>query len=611
MRKLVEKSMLGRAWMLAMAEPSQSLELRVKSLDNDLVHEILCSRGIIDSEDVRKFLNPSIKESMPDPFVLKDMEIGAKIIADAVREHKKIAIFGDYDVDGITSTAIMLKYLRGLGADPLWHLPTRDGEGYGLNTDAIRELKEQGAEVLISVDCGISAVAEVEYAKSLGLTVVITDHHGADSELPAADAVINPKRPDDESGLSYLAGVGVAFMFLVALNRELRQLAVSKEQRANNDNNVGKSDATFADCSLLTAISKINLLDFLDLVALGTVCDMMPLIGLNRAFVATGMKVLKLRKNLGLSVLMDSIGLKKVSEYLLSFTIGPRLNAAGRLDSAGPALELLLTDNILIARDLAAKLNKMNQERMEIQNEIMVKAIELADECIKSGRCSLWISGENWHNGVMGIIAGRLKDKYNAPSLVATIINGEIDGSGRSIPGVDLGKIIHDAIDAGILIKGGGHSAAAGFTLKAEKEQEFCEFFEDAARRQLGGAPMQSEIVIDAELDAGGASLKLIRELAALAPFGQNNPEPTLVLNGGTLAYASAMGNGNHLRGTIRTSAGNLLSFVGFNLVATKIGEFLLDDANTGAKLKLCGKLQENEYNGRVNAQFVLEDMSV
>jgi single-stranded-DNA-specific exonuclease len=349
----------------------------------------------------------------------------------------------------------------------------------------------------------------------------------------------------------------------------------------------------------------------MDLVALGTICDTMPLIGLNRAFVATGLKVLGLRQNLGLKTLMDLAGIKTPSVYAVGFALGPRLNAAGRLDSAAPALELLLTDNVLIANDLANKLHNMNQERIDIQNAIMLDAIEKANKCCESGRCSVFVCGDNWHGGVMGIIAGRLKDKYNLPTCVATRNDGIINGSGRSIAEIDLGKIIHDALAAGILSEGGGHAAAAGFSLKAEREQDFCEFLEHAVNEQLKGNKPKSEVIVDAEIDASGADLKLVERLSDLAPFGQSNPEPTLVLHGAVLKFATTMGKGNHIRGAVTTSNGKQLSFVGFNLAETPVGNFLLDDANTNTKIMMLGKLKENEYNGRVSAQFTLEDIAV
>lgn len=587
MRKVVEKSILGQVWAVATYPGDDNSP---SNADN-LVQKILISRGVTDMAAMEKFLNPCIKDYMPNPSVMRDMDVAAKIIADSILNNDKIAIYGDYDVDGITSTAIFVKYLRSIGADVVWHLPTREGEGYGLNTGAIDEIARGGARLIITVDCGISGVAEVAYAKSLGLRVVVTDHHSPDAVLPTADAVVNPKRADDTSGLSYLAGVGVAFLTLVATRRELRARDVSDD--------------------MARRIADTNPMNYLDLVALGTICDTMPLVGLNRAFVATGLKVLGLRNNLGLRTLMDVAGIKKPSVYAAGFALGPRLNAAGRLDSAAPALELLLTDNPLIANDLAHKLHQMNQDRIDIQNAIMVAAGDMAQKCCDAGRCSLFVCGDNWHGGVMGIIAGRLKDKYNLPSCVATRSDGVINGSGRSIPGVDLGHIIHDALAAGIVSEGGGHAAAAGFSLSAENEEKFCKFLEQAVRTQLNGVMPHREIVADAEMDAGGATLKLVNKLNALAPFGQGNPEPTLILNGATLRFATTMGGGAHLRGSVATSAGTQLAFVGFNLVGTPVGDFLLDDANANTKIMLLGKLKENEYNGHISAQFFLEDIAV
>ena len=579
MRKIVEKSMLGKVWV-STGDYEQNLTDTKVLIDN-----ILKSRGIVGEGNTEKFLNPSIKAYMPDPFVLQDMEKAINIIADSVCNHEKVAIYGDYDVDGITSTAVFVKYLRELGVDVSWHLPTREGEGYGLNTSAIEQIANSGVKLLISVDCGISGIEEVKYAKELGLKVVITDHHSPDNVLPDADAVVNPKRQDDTSGLIYLAGVGVAFMCVVALNRELR-------------------NRNFFD-------KEINLMDYTDLVALGTICDTMPLIELNRAFVATGLKVMGQYKNLGLKTLMNIAGVKQPSVYVAGFVIGPRINAAGRLDSASPALDLLLTDNPLIALDLAQKLDAMNKERIAIQNAVMLSATDMAEQCCKNGKCSVFVCDDNWPGGVMGIIAGRLKDKYNLPTCVATRADGVINGSGRSISNVDLGKIIHEALALGILSEGGGHAAAAGFTLNADKEKEFCEFLESAVIKQLDGKKPEREVFVDAEMDASGANMNFLKKISALAPFGQGNPEPTLVLHGAVLKYVKYKGSGNTLSGRVRTASGTELSFVGFNLVGTAIGDFLLDDENTNTTITMLGKLKENDYNGSNQAQFILEDMAL
>jgi len=585
-RKIVEKSILGKVWTVS---DDDNLNKNLNDADA-FVRDILKSRGITDDVEIEKFLHPSVKEYMPDPFVLKDMDVATRVIADAVCAGDKIAIYGDYDVDGITSTALFVKYLTEAGVDVSWHLPTREGEGYGLNVSAVEQIAQSGVKLLITVDCGISGINEVKKAKELGLRVVVTDHHSPDNVLPDADAVVNPKRKDDTSNLDFLAGCGVAFLTLVALNRELRDhRGFFKEEK-----------------------NEINLLNYMDLVALGTICDTMPLIDLNRAFVSTGLQVLGLRQNLGLRTLMDLAKIKKPSVYAVGFALGPRLNAPGRLNSAAPALELLLTKDPFVATDLANQLHKMNQERIDKQNAIMVDATDMAEQCCKNGKCSLFICGDNWHGGVMGIIAGRLKDKYNLPTCVATKTDGVINGSGRSIPDIDLGKIIHDAIAAGILSEGGGHATAAGFTLNADNEQEFCDFLEKAVREQLKGERLIPEIFVDAQLDASGANMNLVKEMAVLAPFGQCNPEPTLVLTGGVLKFATPTGEGSpHLRGVIKTSNGGQLSFVGFNLVGTPVGNFLLDDMNTNTKIMMLGKLKENEYNGRTGVQFIVEDIAI
>lgn len=588
MKNIVEKSMLGRTWRLV-AYPDVNVEC---GSEDSLINRILCGRGVCGVDNVHRFLNPSIKEYMPNPSVLRDMDVAARVIADAICAGHKIAIYGDYDVDGITSTAVFVKYLQALGIDTIWHLPIRDGEGYGLNNAAIDDIVAAGAKLIITVDCGISGVAEVAHANSLGIRVVVTDHHSPDADLPDADAVVNPKRNDDTSGLEYLAGVGVAFLTLVAVNRELKNCQISDELRSRLNN--------------------INLLNYLDLVALGTICDTMPMVELNRAFVSTGLKVLGLRNNVGLRTLMDIAGVSNPSVYTAGFVLGPRLNAAGRLDSASPALELLLTDNPLIAHDLANKLHLMNQERIDIQNAIMVAAGDVAEKCVADGKCSLFVCGDNWHGGVMGIIAGRLKDKYNMPTCVATRCDGIINGSGRSIQGIDLGKIIHEALNAGVISEGGGHAAAAGFSLPVDKEEEFYAFLESSVLNQLGGRVPVHEMLVDAEIDASGANMNLVRQLQALEPFGQGNPEPVLVLRGARLHFATIMGKGaTHLRGTVMTSNGTQLSFVGFNLVGTPVGNFLLDDMNTNTKITMLGRLKENEYNGRVSAQFCLEDIAI
>ena len=566
MKIICDKSVSGKIWA---TDDSIAGE--------NVIDSILEKRGI-GVCDRRVFLNPSIAEQMPDPFVLKGMEAAVKIAASAVRAKEKIAIFGDYDVDGITATALLIKFFRQIGADIIWRLPDRESEGYGLNEEAVRDFASQGAKVLMTVDCGITAAREVRLAKELGLSVVITDHHEPNENPVAADAVVNPKQAGDESALSYLAGVGVAFMFLVALNRELGRPVP-------------------------------DLINNLDLVALGTICDTMPLVGLNRAIVKSGLKVLEKRQNIGLKALMDLARVKKSDVYAAGFMLGPRLNAAGRIMDANLALNLILTDNHLLAEDLAGQLNDMNTRRQAIQNKILLEADDLAAEQKAKGAYCIFISGNDWHGGVMGIVAGRLKEKYNLPCCVATKSEGIINGSGRSIESVDLGKIIHLALEEGIITAGGGHAAAAGFELSSENEEKFSAFLNEKVAAALGGIYPVPKIKVDIEMDAGGANLELAENLEQLAPFGIGNGEPVLALSGGIWTYGRTMGSGGvHLSGTLKTSAGSL-PVVGFNMSDSSLGKFLLDDSNFGCKIRIVGKLKENDFSGGV--QLFLEDIAI
>ena len=568
MKVICNKSLSGKVWNLA------------GDATGDVLDSILRGRGIVSDDDKEKYLNPTLRDTMLDPFVMMGMENAAKIAADAVRAKKKIAIFGDYDVDGITSVAIFAKYFKQIDADVMWHLPDRESEGYGLKKTAIKNFRDAGAELLITVDCGVTAHGEVEYAKSLGMSVIVTDHHEPGPKIPVADAVINPKQDGCASGLCYLAGVGVAFMFLIALNRQLGRPVT-------------------------------DMMQFLDLVAIGTVCDTMPLVGLNRAITASGIKVLEKRESIGLSVLMEAANVKAIDVYAMGFVLGPRLNAAGRMRDATLALDLVLSDNEIMARELAEKLNDMNSHRQNVQNAIMLDADDIARKQFDAGAYALFIAGDNWHGGVLGIISGRLKEKYNRPTAVLTREGGVLSGSGRSVSSVDLGHIVQTALENGILTAGGGHAAAAGFELSAENEMKFMGFLNNSIKEQLGGNYPTAKIDIDVEMDAGGATLEFAESLAKMAPFGMGNPEPVLALTGGLWTHSRRMGQGGeHLSGTLRTSRGNL-AVVGWGMADTDIGTFLLDSANYGKKINIAGKIKKNSWNGTESVQIFLEDIAL
>lgn len=585
MRIIVEKSLSGRTWTIESIDEKASSLIAEKYNLPKPVADLLLSRDV---SNIETFLNPSIKNQMPDPFVLKDMDLAISHIKEAIVSGKKIGIFGDYDVDGITSTGILINYFKAIKFNNyMWILPSREGDGYGLNSEAIDRMHEKNTDVLICVDCGISAVKEVEYANSLGMSCVILDHHELEHNIPKAIAVVDPKRSDDTSNLNYLAAVGVCFLFLVGLNRALRETGYF-----NNED------------------KEPNLMDFLDMVAMGTVCDTMPLIELNRAFVATGLKVLKNKKNLGIKTLLDTSGTKVISVYTLGFVLGPRLNAAGRLTSADKSLQLLLSNDQSEAQRLAADLVELNDKRKDIEAITLASAIEKIDSNLDKYKNFIFVYDKSWHGGVMGIIAGRLKDKYNRPTCVATISDaGIINGSGRSTAEVDLGKIIMEGVARGILSEGGGHSAAVGFSLNPENTEKFLEFANQKVCEQMGDKCMIPTVKADVLMDLGGVNRELLKTFEQCEPYGQNNFEPKFILTGATLMWANVFGNG-HIKLSFKASNGTTIQAMLFGGLHTEIGKYLLEENNYGRTLRICGRLKENEFNGRTRVQLILEDIS-
>ncbi|MDR2685921.1 MAG: single-stranded-DNA-specific exonuclease RecJ [Rickettsiales bacterium] len=586
MKKIVDKSLTGKSWFVSDVNPEQVSAIQKENSVSEIVASLMVARGI---EKPAEFLNPSLHNQLPDPNVVLGMNDAVRIASDSVLAGDKIAVFGDYDVDGITAAAVMVKYLLALGLDDkvVWRLPHRDHEGYGLSKDAVDEFHKLNANLIITVDCGISAMQAAAHAKSLGLKLIITDHHNQGSpELPVADAIINPKRIGDESGLGMLAGVGVVFMFLIALNRNLRERGFFNDAKPEPD-----------------------LKEFLDLVAIGTICDTMPLIGLNRAIVSTGLKVANLWNRTGLRILGDVAGCKHLDVYGAGFMLGPRLNASGRLGTADDSMKLLLTDNEIEARELAEKLDGLNRQRKDIESGILQLSCEMVDAEGGDANC-IFVCGENWHGGVMGIIAGRLKEKYYRPACIATIQpDGVAKGSGRSVPEVDLGGIIEEARAKGLLIEGGGHAAAAGFSLRVENIPAFKKHLEDSVAKIMKGREFAPLLKADLMIDASAANLDMARSLSVLSPFGQDNPEPGFILSGAVIDWVEPVGTG-HLRLGFTTAVGRLAG-IGFGMLKTAAGEFFMNDANRGRKIVLFARVKENIYNGNSSVQLMVEDAYV
>ena len=492
----------------------------------EMLARVLAGRDV-EIDAVEDFLDPTIRKLMPDPYTVTQMEAGAKRIAEAATRGEKVAIFGDYDVDGATSAALLAWGLRHCGLDPLIHIPDRIFEGYGPNTEAIRMLAGKGATLLVTVDCGTTSLEPLA-ARRLGMAVVVIDHHQCGDQLPEVDALINPNRPDDLSGLGHLAAVGLVLVTLVAVNRELRARGFWTSEMPEPD-----------------------LLGMLHGVALGTVADVAPLIGLNRAFVAKGLIAMRRRDHVGLTALMDVSRLNGPPEaWHLGFMLGPRINAGGRIGRADLGVRLLLEGDVSEAARIAAELDRLNTERRVIEQmaEAQAEAEALASLGLEDKGSVIVTASEGWHPGVVGLVASRLKEKFSRPAFAIALEPGGIGtGSGRSIGGVDLGKAVREAVKDGLLMKGGGHAMAAGVTLRKEKLAEFRAYMESTLAADVAASRHANEIFIDGAVSARAVTTELATTLNRAGPFGSGNPEPVIALPSHQLVYADEVGQA-HLR---------------------------------------------------------------
>ena len=546
------------------------------------VARIIASRGI-PVDDVANFINPKLQNLMPDPFCMKDMEKAAKRIAEAIVKKQKVAIIGDYDVDGATSSSVLRLYLESVGIEPEIHIPERD-EGYGPSRQAFDEFAALGAELVITVDCGTTAFDVFDYAGSLNIPVIVLDHHEAEVRLPEVYAVVNPKRldeSDDYPYLKYMAAVGVVFCTIVAVNRELRKQGFF----------AGRKEP--------------NLLQWLDLVALGTVCDVVPLLGLNRAFVRQGLRIMSLRSNTGLRALIDKSGISEApSAFHLGYVLGPRINACGRVGEASLGNKLLCSRDDFQAGQLADKLNEFNAQRKEIEAYVLLSAIEML-EGMPQEYLIAFAAGKDWHQGVVGIVAGKLKERYNVPAFVMSIEPDEVKGSARSVPGVDLGALIIAAKEKGLLTKGGGHTMAAGFSLSEDKIEAFRRFAGEYVRQKLGEEDVAPVIEVDSALDLLGANTDFAAALELLEPFGAGNAEPKIVLEHVRIVKPGIVGAG-HVRCFLTSGNGGSLKAMAFKIADTELGKTLLN--SQGAVFDIAGVLRRDNWQGRNSVQFIIDD---
>ncbi|HVZ53881.1 MAG TPA: single-stranded-DNA-specific exonuclease RecJ [Pseudolabrys sp.] len=586
----VEQSANGRTWRDRLDARGQARALTIAQRHGlpELLARVLAGRGV-EPDDVEAFLDPTIKRLMPDPHTLTDMEAAAARLAHAVVKGESVAIFGDYDVDGATASALLCRYLRHCGLDPLVHIPDRIFEGYGPNVDAIRAFADKGVTLLITVDCGTTSHAVFEEAKKRGLDVVVLDHHQADEALPFAQAIVNPNRADDLSGLGHLAAVGLVFLTLVALTRDLR----------------GRGFWT-------AARSEPDLLSLLHLVALGTVADVVPLKGLNRAFVAKGLIALKRREHIGATALMDAARLSGPPEaWHLGFLLGPRINAGGRIGRADLGVRLLLEEDPSEAARIAAELDRLNHERRAIEQATVAEAEAeaLAALGLEEKGAVVVTAGQGWHPGVVGLVAARLKERYGRPAFAIALEPGGIGtGSGRSIAGVDLGAAVRTAVRDGLLVKGGGHAMAAGITLRKEALGPFRAYLEETLAGPVEMARRDSALAIDGAVSAGGFTLELAEMLARAGPYGAGNPEPMLALPAHTLAYADPVGE-SHIRLRFKSGDGKFVNAISFRAVGTPLGKALLD--NRGRRMHVAGYIAVDRWQGEARVQMRVSDVAV
>jgi len=582
----VAQSASGRLWRQRAGDERLGLAIAQRLDLPELIGQLLAARGQ-DLDKAQAYLEPRLRDQMPDPSQFHDMDLAATRLADAIQSQEQIAIFGDYDVDGATSSALLLRFLNAAGAKaPILYVPDRMKEGYGPNAPAMLALKEQGARLVITVDCGITAFAPLEAARHAGLDVLVVDHHVAEPRLPIAAAVVNPNRLDESGQHGQLAAVGVAFLLVVATNRTLRARGVYGADRPEPD-----------------------LMQWLDIVALGTVADVVPLTGINRALVAQGLKVMAGRKNLGLNALSDVARInERPSAYHAGFLLGPRVNAGGRVGRSDLGARLLSTDDNEVAKSIAAELDLLNTERRDIEARVLDQAIAAAEAQAGDSPYLIFVAGHDWHAGVIGIVAGRLKERYQRPACVISLEGGIGKGSGRSVGTLHLGNAIIAAREAGILQKGGGHAMAAGFEVPEDRLDDLRQFLSNRFTGDMQGERLVPVLDLDAALQPRAATTDLMTLLERMGPFGAGNAEPRFALPNVRLAFADVVG-GTHLRLSLEGADGTRIKAIAFRAAENELGRFFT--TARGQRFHVAGHLRRDNWQGRDSVQMVVEDAAL
>jgi len=581
----VERSVSGNRWVSRLDQAGQNRALAIAQTHGlpELIARVLAGRGV-GQDEAMAFLDPTIRGLMPDPHLLTDCEKAARRLLNAIRKGETVAIFGDYDVDGAASSALIYRFLTHFGVPASIYIPDRIFEGYGPNPTAIGQLIDNGATLIVTVDCGSTSFESLDAARARNIDVVVIDHHQVAHELPHCHALVNPNREDDLSGQGHLCAAGVVFMVLVAALRLLREVGDSR-------------------------VRSIDLLAWLDIVALATVCDVVPLKGLNRAYVVKGLIAARHQGNLGLAALFRKAGLNgPVSPYHFGFLIGPRINAGGRIGDAALGARLLTLADGGEADTIAAKLDELNRERQTMEAAMLqeAEAEALAEYGNGDGASVIVTARENWHPGIVGLIASRLKDKFRRPAFaIAFDPMGKGTGSGRSINGFDMGRMVRAAVDAGLLVKGGGHAMAAGLTVERGNLGKLRAFFTEKAEKQVAGLVANETLKIDGALGASGATVELIDRLETAGPYGSGHPQPVFALPSHRLRDSRLVGQ-SHIKITLEAQDGGRVDGIAFRAAETPLGELLM--SSRGAQIHVAGTLGADHWQGSRRVQLRVTD---
>ena len=577
-------SVLGKDWV-SKTYNEESVNFLKDNLNLSEITSKLIAIRKIKVADVNLFLKPKIKNLIPDPFILKDMEKAVSRTVESIHKKNKIGIFGDYDVDGATSSALLGNFFKSINQDVEIYIPDRKTEGYGPSKKGFEKLIKNESKLIFTVDCGTLSFEAINYSKTKNVDVLVLDHHQSELELPDAHSIVNPNRFDDNSNLKYLCAAGVCFMFLVALNKKLRDLKWFK------DNNINEP----------------NLLNYLDLVSLGTVCDVVPLVGLNRAFVKQGLEIFKKKTNLGIKTLKNICGIESnINTYHLGYILGPRINAGGRVGKSSHGANLLLSDNSKEIFKIASELELFNKERKILENNMLNK-IEKNIQ-INQSEPTIVLSGHNWHGGVIGIIASRLIEKYNKPTIIISVENGLGRASARSVLGFDIGALINKAHQKNIIKKGGGHKMAGGFSLQEEKISEFKDFINLEFSKIEKKINKTNNLFYDSKISPSALNENFYSEINLLSPFGSGNPEPRFVIESLELLKSSIVGE-KHIKTIFTAPDGSVVKCVTFNAIKTDLETYLL--RKDRKKINILGKLSLNEWKGQRKVEFIIDDISV